>query len=158
MRDAEQLQQQQQHRRRTLRAVGATLSVIAALSLGGASASLGPRDVHPVEIQVRVDRSAILRQPGGRAIPVSVWVSCDIATVGEIDSVLEMRVPGRDRRVRVVRNVAVACDPTPRRTVLIFESRDGFALGDAWIHLDVSAGFVEEFATVHIGPKLIRVR
>lgn len=154
--------QHQQHRPRLFSRISrgaATLSVLGLVAVGGgATSEPTPADVHPVGIEVKVDRGGKLRASTRRAISIPVWMRCDVATVGEIDAALEMRVPGRVQPVRAVRNVAVSCDESMQRTVLVFESRDGFTTGFAKVRLDASAGFSEEFNVKHIGPIAVQIR
>ena len=154
--------QHQQHAPRLfsrMSRAAATLSVLALVAVGGSAAvESAPADVHPVGIEVKVDRGGKLRASTRRAISIPVWMRCDADTVGEIDAAIEMRVPGRTRPVRAVRNIAVSCNESTQRTVLVFESRDGFTTGYAKLRLDASAGFSEEFNVVHVGPIGVQIR
>ncbi len=132
--------------------VSTGLALIAIVSGTGAAASQSVHHAKGITIGVSAGSTGHLRgNHRAVSIPVTIW--CDTASVGEIDAIIEQS----STHSKVVRNLAMSCDPQRQRVVLIFEGNHRFNTGTVSLRFDVSAGFGEQFTNKHFGPLSIKV-
>ena len=133
----------------------AGLVVAVALATGaslGAASGPSAKAHNPIKVGASTDAGGRLRS-NHRAISIPLTVWCDSAATGEIDASIEQRTTHQ----KVVRNIAISCDPQRQRVVLVFETTKPFRPGKVVFRADVSAGFGEDFGLSRVGPRTVTV-
>ena len=136
-----------------------SLGVVVSVSSAAFAAASRPSPTrHQVKISAAIDGAAVLRRTTYRAITLPFRYACDRSTVGEIDAMFEQPTSATSRRVHLVRNIAMSCDPNEQRVELVFESESRLNMSAAVVRIDISAGFGEDFRIMHLAPTKVAVR
>lgn len=134
-------------RLRTIGLIAGALAFATATTLAAPSPEVGAPGA--LALDVRGGDKLVLR-PDGHALVGRVRVQCATDTVAEVVALAEQR----STRGRAVRVVETECGPLPTVVRLVLEpSRSHFQLETVRLRVEVTAGFLDSWSMVTIGPR-----